>query len=130
MGNVIKKLAIGLVVGAALFGLARALEFPVIFQMMFFGHAIFGAAIFMLLDAPSVKTMSGVKSVIAVVVFYIVLCTVYISGASMWPSRPREGEGEDRRFVSDLRTSWAALVRGSREKEIRRALCEGIGRRG
>ena len=47
-----KKLAIGLAVGAALFGLARALEFPVIFQMMFFGHAIFGAAIFMLLDAP------------------------------------------------------------------------------
>ena len=36
MGNVIKKLAIGLVVGGVLVGVARALEFPFVFQMMFF----------------------------------------------------------------------------------------------
>ena len=85
MWNVIKKLSIGLVVGGVLVGITRALEFPFIFQMMFFGYAMLGAAVFMLLDAPSLGTMSGVKSLIALVVFYIVLCTVYISGASMWP---------------------------------------------
>jgi hypothetical protein len=118
MGNVIKKLAIGLVVGAALFGLARALEFPVIFQMMFFGHAIFGAAIFMLLDAPSVKTMSGVKSVIAVVVFYIVLCTVYISGASMWPQfDPEDEKGKIAKILGPKR---AATEQGKAEELIAR----------
>jgi cytochrome c len=92
MGNVIKKLSIGLVVGGALVGLTRALEFPVMFQIMFFGHAMFGAAVFMLLDAPSVRTMSGGRSVIAIVVFYIVLCTVFVSGASMWPQFDPEDE--------------------------------------
>ena len=119
MGNVIKKLAIGLVVGAALFGGARALEFPVIFQMMFFGHAMFGAAIFMLLDAPSVKTMGGVKSVIAVVVFYIVLCTVYISGASMWPQfDPEDEKGKIAKILGPKR---AATEQGKTEELIARA---------
>ena len=92
MGNVIKKLAIGLVVGGVLIGITRALEFPFIFQMMFFGYAMLGAAVFILLDAPTLKTMSGVKSTIALVVFYAVLCTVYISGASMWPQYDPEDE--------------------------------------
>ena len=119
MGNVIKKLAIGLAVGAALFGGARALEFPVIFQMMFFGHAMFGAAIFMLLDAPSVKTMGGVKSVIAVVVFYIVLCTVYISGASMWPQfDPEDEKGKIAKILGPKR---AATEQGKAEELIARA---------
>ncbi len=95
MGNVIKKLSIGLVVGGALVGLTSALEFPFIFQMMFFGQAIFGAAVFMLLDAPSLSTMSGVKSVIATVMFYIMLCVVFVSGASMWPQfDPEEEKGK------------------------------------
>src|SRR6476646_523821 len=119
MGNVIKRLAIGLAVRAALFGGARALEFPVIFQMMCFGHAMFGAAIFMLLDAPSVKTMGGVKSVIAVVVFYIVLCTVYISGASMWPQfDPEDEKGKIAKILGPKR---AATEQGKAEELIARA---------
>jgi len=119
MGNVLKKLAIGLAVGGALVGLARALEFPVVFQIMFFGHAMFGAAIFMLLDAPSVKTMGGVKSVIAVVVFYIVLCTVYISGASMWPQY--DPEDEKGKIAKILGPKFAATQQGKAEELIARA---------
>ncbi|MDH4187075.1 MAG: hypothetical protein OEV08_08755, partial [Nitrospira sp.] len=85
MGNVIKKLVIGLVVGGALIGFTRAFEFPVIFQMMFFAYAMLGAVVFMILDAPALKPMSGIKSVAFLVAFYIILCAVYISGASMWP---------------------------------------------
>jgi len=120
MGNVIKKLSIGLVVGGALVGLTRALEFPFIFQMMFFGQAIFGAAVFMLLDMPSVKTMSGAKSVIAMLVFYIVLCMVYISGASMWPQF--DPEDEKGKIAKILESKRKATEQGKAEELIARAM--------
>ena len=119
MGNMIKKLSIGLVVGGALVGLTRALEFPFIFQMMFFGQAMFGAAVFMLLDAPSVRTMSGAKSVIAIVVFYIVLCTVFVSGASMWPQF--DPEDEKGKIAKILEPKRAATEQGKAEELIARA---------
>ena len=119
MGNVIKKLSIGLVVGGVLVGITRALEFPFIFQMMFFGYAILGAAVFILLDAPSLKTMSGIKSLIALVVFYIVLCTVYISGASMWPQY--DPEDEKGKIAKILGPKFAATQQGKAEELIARA---------
>ena len=119
MGNVIKKLAIGLVVGGVLVGITRALEFPFIFQMMFFGYAMLGAAVFMLLDAPSLSTMSGVKSVIALVAFYIVLCTVYIAGASLWPQY--DPEDEKGKIAKILGPKFAATQQGKTEELIARA---------
>lgn len=92
MGNVIKKFVIGLIVGGALFGITKTLEFPLVFQMMFFAYAILGALVFILLDAPSMKPMSGVKALGALVVFYLILCTVYIAGASLWPQYDPEDE--------------------------------------
>ena len=119
MWNVIKKLSIGLVVGGVLVGITRALEFPFIFQMMFFGYAMLGAAVFMLLDAPSLRTMSGVKSLIALVAFYIVLCTVYISGASMWPQY--DPEDEKGKIAKILGPKFAATQQGKAEELIARA---------
>ena len=119
MGNVIKKLSIGLVVGGVLVGITRALEFPFIFQMMFFGYAMLGAAVFMLLDAPSLRTMNGVKSTIALVAFYIVLCTVYISGASMWPQY--DPEDEKGKIAKILGPKFAATQQGKAEELIARA---------
>jgi mono/diheme cytochrome c family protein len=118
MGNVIKKLLIGLVVGGALVGLSRALEFPFVFQMMFFGQAMFGAAVFMLLDAPSVRTMSGAKSVVAVVVFYTVLCTVFVSGASMWPQF--DPEDEKGKIAKILKSKLAETEQGKADELIAR----------
>jgi len=118
MWNVIKKLSIGLVVGLALVGIARALEFPFVFQMMFFGQAIFGAAVFMLLDAPSMGTMSGAKSVIAIVVFYVVLCGVFVSGASMWPQF--DPEDEKGKIAKILKPKLAATEQGKAEELIAR----------
>jgi hypothetical protein len=119
MGSVIKKLSIGLAVGGALVGITRALEFPFIFQMMFFGYAMLGAAVFMLLDAPSLTTMSGMKSLIALVVFYIVLCTVYISGASLWPQY--DPEDEKGKIAKILGPKFAATQQGKAEELIARA---------
>jgi mono/diheme cytochrome c family protein len=118
MWNVIKKLSIGLVAGIALVGISRALEFPFVFQMMFFGQALFGAAVFILLDAPSVRTMSGTKSVIAIVVFYIVLCTVFVSGASMWPQF--DPEDEKGKIAKILKPKLAATEQGKAEELIAR----------
>jgi hypothetical protein len=119
MGNILKKLLIGLVVGGALVGLTRALEFPFTFQMMFFGQAMFGAALFMLLDAPPVKTMGGAKSVIAIVVFYIVLCTVFVSGASLWPQF--DPEDEKGKIAKILEPKRKATEQGKADELIARA---------
>ena len=118
MGNVIKKLSIGLVIGGALVGLSRWLEFPFVFQMMFFSQAMFGAAVFMLLDAPSIRTMSGAKSVVATVMFYIVLCTVFISGASMWPQF--DPEDEKGKIAKILEPKRKATEQGKAEELIAR----------
>jgi len=80
---------------------------------------MFGAAVFMLLDAPSVRTMSGMKSVIAIVVFYIVLCTVFVSGASMWPQFDPEDEKE--KIDKILAPKRAATEQGKSEELIARA---------
>jgi len=86
---------------------------------MFFGHAMFGVAVFIFLDAPSVRTMSGMKSVIAIVVFYIVLCTVFVSGASMWPQFDPEDEKE--KIDKILAPKRAATEQGKSEELIARA---------
>jgi mono/diheme cytochrome c family protein len=119
MGNVIKKLMIGLVVGGALVGITRALEFPVVFQLMFFAYAILGAAVFMLLDAPSLAPMSGIKSLIVLLAFYIVLCTAFISGASMWPQY--DPEDEKGKIDKILKPKRAATEQGKAEELIARA---------
>ena len=119
MGNVIKKLVIGLVVGGALVGVTRALEFPVVFQMMFFAYAMLGAAVFMLLDAPALPPMNGIQSLIVLVAFYIVLCTAYISGASMWPQY--DPEDEKGKINKILGPKFAATQQGKAEELIARA---------
>ena len=119
MGNVIKKLVVGLVVGGVLIGVTRALEFPDVFQWMFFAYAMLGAVVFMMLDAPSMKPLSGGKALIALLVFYVVLCTVYIAGASLWPQY--DPEDEKGKIVKLLRAKRAASEVGKAEELIARA---------
>lgn len=119
MGNVIKKLVIGLIVGGVLIGVTRALEFPTIFQMMFFAYAMLGAVVFMMLDAPSMKPLSGGKSLTALLVFYVVLCVAYIAGASMWPQY--DPEDEKGKIEKLLKSKRAASELGKVEELIARA---------
>jgi hypothetical protein len=110
---------VGLVVGGALVGITSMLEFPVVFQMMFFAYAILGAAVFILLDAPALTPMSGIKSMVVLVVFYIVLCTAFISGASMWPQY--DPEDEKGKIDKILKPKRAATEQGKAEELIARA---------
>ncbi|HET9575257.1 MAG TPA: cytochrome c [Nitrospira sp.] len=119
MGNVIKKLIVGVVVAGVLFGVTKALEFPVVFQMMFVAYAILGTAVFLLLDAPSLKPLNGVKALGALLVFYIVLCVVYIAGASLWPQY--DPEDEKGKIEKILKPKRAATEQGKAEELIARA---------
>jgi len=119
MGNVMKKLAIGLVVGGALVGVARGLEFPFVFQMLFLGFAMLGAFVFMLLDAPPLGTVSGGKSVFALVAFYLLLCAVCIAGASFLPQF--DPEDEKGKIAKILKSQIEASEKGKTEELIARA---------
>lgn len=90
--SIIKKGIFGVVIGAAFFGAATALGFPPIFRYMFVVYVLLGTAVFILLDAPALPTLSGAKAVVALLAFYLVLSGVYIVGASLWPQYDPEDE--------------------------------------
>ncbi|MGD9727955.1 MAG: hypothetical protein AB7V39_16415, partial [Nitrospiraceae bacterium] len=92
MGNVIKKSIVGVIIGAILFGASGALGFPFVFQAMFFAYAMLGTIVFIMLDAPSLRPLAGGKALGALIVFYLVLCVVYIAGGSLWPQFDPEDE--------------------------------------
>lgn len=119
MGNIFKKLGIGLMVGGVLVGIARSQEIPLDFQLLFFIFSLIGAIVFMLLDASPIGTMSGAKSVFAVTAFWILLITVCIAGASLLP----QFDPEDERSKIDklLKSQRAASQQGKAEELIARA---------
>ncbi|MBX3236618.1 MAG: cytochrome c [Nitrospiraceae bacterium] len=109
MGNIIKKTIIGVVIGGILFGATNALGFPFVFQALFFGYAMLGAIVFIILDLPTLKPFGGVKAVGALIVFYVVLCVVYISGASLWPQYdPEDEKGKIDKILKPKREQYEA----------------------
>lgn len=92
MGNILKKLGIGLAVGGVLVGIARSQAVPADFQVLFFVVALIGAIIFVLLDAQPIGTMSGGKSLVAVVAFWVLLITAGVAGPSLLPQFNPEDE--------------------------------------
>ncbi|MFA9561020.1 MAG: hypothetical protein ACERKU_01675, partial [Nitrospirota bacterium] len=83
--SVLKKTTIGIIIGVILVVVAQQTHFPQIFQIMFFIYAMLGALVFILLDAPPMKRLEGVKAVAALLVFYVLLSGMYIAGASILP---------------------------------------------
>lgn len=133
MGNVIKKLVVGLVAGGALFGVTKALDFPTVFQMLFVSYALLGAAVFILLDAPSLKPMAGTQALVVLVVFYVILCAAYIAGASLWPQYDPEDEKgkiakilEPKRKLTDQGKADELIARAKALDEKAKALAERL----
>ena len=85
MKSVLKKTTIGIIVGVILVVAAQQTHFPPVFQVMFFIYAMLGALVFILLDAPPMKRLEGIKAVAALLVFYVLLSGLYIAGASILP---------------------------------------------
>ncbi len=119
MGKAMLKIVVGLAVGAGLWVLTMALEFPPVFRWLFFAYAILGTAVFLMLDAPSMKPLSGVKALTALLAFYVVLCTVYIAGASLWPQYDPEDEKE--KIEKILAPKRKATEQGKAEELLARA---------
>jgi mono/diheme cytochrome c family protein len=116
--SVIKKGLAGVIIGAILAVLAKALEFPPVFQTMFFLYALLGAVVYLLLDAPAVQPVSGVKAIIALVVFYAVISGVYIGGASLLPQY--DPEDEKGKIEKLLKPKRAATEQGKAEELLAR----------
>jgi NhaP-type Na+/H+ or K+/H+ antiporter len=116
---VFKKLIIALVVGGAVMAVAHSQEVPSDFQILWGLFAMIGAVVFMLLDAPPLKTMSGGKSLFAVLAFWIVVITVCIAGASLLPQFDPEDERE--KINKLLEKQRAASQQGKAEELIARA---------
>ncbi len=109
MGNVIRKTIVGLIIGAILFGASNVLGFPFVFQAMFFAYAILGTVVFIMLDAPSLRPLAGGKALGALIVFYLVLCGVYIAGGSLWPQfDPEDERGKINQILKPKRERYEA----------------------
>ncbi len=105
----IRKLIGGIVIGVVLFIAAKVLGFPSIFQYMFFGYAMLGMLVYMLLDAPPMKPVTGVKAVISLVVFYLILAAFYIGGASSLPQYdPEDERGKIKKILDPKRAQYEA----------------------
>ncbi|MCH7566788.1 MAG: cytochrome c [Nitrospirae bacterium] len=116
--NVIKKGVVGLVLGVIFVVVAKALAFPPVFQAMFFFYAMLGTAVFILLDAPPLKPVTGVKALITLVVFYAVLSVVYVGGASLWPQY--DPEVEKGKIIKLLKAKRAKTELGKTEELLAR----------
>jgi len=68
------------------------LGFPPVFQIMFALYALLGFIVFVLVDMPPMKAISGGKAVIGIVVFFIVCSLVFTVGSSMLPQFDPEWE--------------------------------------
>jgi len=119
MGKAIFKIIIGVAIGAGLWFGTMALDFPPVFRWMFFVYAILGTVVFLALDAPSMKPMSGGKALGSVIIFYIVLCVVYIAGASLLPQY--DPEDEKGKIEKILKSKRAATEQGKADELIARA---------
>lgn len=92
MWNLIKKLAVGIAIGGGLVAIANSQEVPVSFQLLFFIISVIGGGVFALLDAKTMNVMNGGMSFLAVTVFWVLLISVCVAGASFLPQFDPEDE--------------------------------------
>lgn len=117
--SVIKKTIIGVVIGGLLVVGAQMTHFPPIFRAMFFLYAMLGSAVFILLDAPPMKRLEGIKAVAALFVFYVLLSGIYIAGATILPQFDPTVEAD--KIVKVLKMRKKRSEQGKAEELIARA---------
>ena len=117
--NILKKGVIGIIVGVLLVIVAKMTHFPPVFQVMFFVYAMLGAFVFVLLDAPSMTRLEGIKAVVGLVLFYVIISGAYIAGASILPQYdPGIEKGKIEKLLKARR---ARTQQGKAEELIARA---------
>jgi mono/diheme cytochrome c family protein len=116
---VIRKVAIGAILAIVLVILAKALHFPSVFQIMFVLYAMLGTAVFILLDAPSLRPFFGGAAIVALVAFYAVISIVFIAGANVLPQYdPQVEKGKIDKIV---KPKLSATEKGKIEELLKRS---------
>lgn len=88
------KLIITAIVGAGLFVVTGALGFPMIFRISFAAFAGFGFVVFVLLDAPPLRPLSGLQAGIAIAIFYLLCSGAFIVISMFLPQFSSQNEAE------------------------------------
>ncbi|HLG44195.1 MAG TPA: c-type cytochrome [Nitrospirales bacterium] len=116
---IVKRGLQGAVAAVVLFFVARLIHFPPVFQVMFVLYAFLGTAVFILLDAPAMSPLSGIKAVVALIAFYAVISGAFIAGANFLPQYdPTVEKGKIDKIV---KPKLAATEKGKLEELLKRS---------
>jgi len=117
---ILPKLIVAAVAGALLWFGSGQLGFPAIFQWMFAGYAVLGFVVFVLLDAPALKTQSGWKAGLGIVAFYLICSAVYVTASSLLPQfdSAHEVAGIGRKLEKFKRSPEMAATLEMQTKEL------------
>jgi mono/diheme cytochrome c family protein len=114
----VSRIAMGAVAAIVLVIAARLMHFPQVFQIMFVLYAFLGTLVYILLDAPPLTPLDGLKAVVALVVFYAVISGVFIAGASILPQYdPQVEKGKIDKIV---KPKMAATEKGKIDELLKR----------
>jgi mono/diheme cytochrome c family protein len=114
----ISRIAIGSLVAIVVLIAARLMHFPPVFQIMFVFYAFLGTLVYILLDAPPMTPLDGVKAVAALVAFYAVISGVFIAGAAILPQYdPQVEKGKIDKIV---KPKLASTDKGKMEDLLKR----------
>ena len=114
----VSRIAMGAVAAMVLVIAARLMHFPQVFQIMFVLYAFLGTLVYILLDAPPVTPLDGLKAIVALIVFYAVISGVFIAGANMLPQYdPQVEKGKIDKIV---KPKMAATEKGRVEELLKR----------
>ena len=114
----VSRIAMGIVAAVVFVIAARLMHFPQVFQIMFVLYAFLGTLVYILLDAPPVTRLDGLKAVVALIAFYAVISGVFIAGANMLPQYdPQVEKGKIDKIV---KPKMAATEKGRVEELLKR----------
>ncbi len=120
IGMLIKRLFLGGVAAVAIVLLTRfVFHFPPVFQFMFVLYVALGTFVFILLDAPAVSPVGGVKALVALVAFYAVIAGAFVAGANFLPQYdPTVEKGKIDKIV---KPKLAATDKGKMDELLKRS---------
>lgn len=106
------KVVASVIAATGLYFGSEALEFPLVFRLMFVFYAFLGFAVFVLLDLPPMPPMQGVKAAVLLIAFYIVVSAVFTGVGIALPQYDPEWEkGKIQKILDAKRSASPELTK-------------------
>lgn len=114
------KVPIAVAAGAVLWFVSGQLGFPPVYQWLFASYALLGLAVFVVLDAPPLKPVSGWQALAAIAGFYVLCSAVYVTAGTMLPqfTSSKEVEGIERKTEKYRREAAAIESLSAQTREL------------